>query len=87
MYRKTLKEVIRDLKDTNDLIEVSNYLNNNCDRLTFLNIINELLNNLSEEETENKNLVKKIRSLNSDIYQKNNVINKIIKVLDIEERI
>ena len=67
MYRKVLKDVIKDLERTNDLIEVSNYLKS-CDKNEFLNIINELLNQLSEEKIENNRMKKKILNRKEDRY-------------------
>ncbi len=79
MYRKALKEVIKDLENTVDLLEVNEYLNEKCTRQDFLNIINELLNQLSEEKATVQNVNCKLKKLTSELNKKNNKINQIKK--------
>lgn len=76
MYRKVLKDVIKDLERTNDLIEVSDYLKS-CDKNEFLNIINELLNQLSEEKIENNRMKKKIKELTSEKEKIKNLLSSV----------
>ena len=73
MYRKVLKDVIKDLERTNDLIEVSDYLKS-CDKNEFLNIINELLNQLSEE---NNRMKKKIKELTAEKEKIKNLLSSV----------
>lgn len=76
MYRKVLKDVIKDLERTNDLIEVSEYLKSR-DKNEFLNIINELLNQLSEEKIENNRMKKKIKELTSEKEKIKDLLNSV----------
>lgn len=76
MYRKVLKDVIKDLERTNDLIEVSEYLKA-CNKNEFLNIINELLNQLSEEKIENNKMKKKIKELTSEKEKIKDLLNSV----------
>lgn len=76
MYRKVLKDVIKDLERTNDLIEVSEYLKA-CNKNEFLNIINELLNQLSEEKNENNRMKKKIKELTSEKEKIKDLLNSV----------
>lgn len=76
MYRKVLKDVIKDLERTNDLIEVSEYLKA-CNKNEFLNIINELLNQLSEEKIENNMMKKKIKELTSEKEKIKDLLNSV----------
>lgn len=76
MYRKVLKDVIKDLERTNDLIEVSEYLKA-CNKNEFLNIINELLNQLSEEKIENNRMKKKIKELTSEKEKIKDLLNSV----------
>lgn len=69
MYRKVLKDVIKDLERTNDLIEVSEYLKS-CDK-------NELLNQLSEEKIENNRMKKKIKELTSEKEKIKDLLNSV----------
>lgn len=77
MYRKVLKEVIKDLEKTDDLIDVSKYLNESCTRSDFLNIINELLNQLSEEKATVQNMNCKMKKLKAELNKTNKKINQI----------
>ena len=76
MYRKVLKDVIKDLERTNDLIEMSEYLKA-CNKNEFLNIINELLNQLSEEKNENNRMKKKIKELTSEKEKIKDLLNSV----------
>ena len=76
MYRKVLKDVIKDLERTNDLIEVSDYLKS-CYKNEFLNIINELLNQLSEEKIENNRMKKKIKELTAEKEKIKNLLSSV----------
>lgn len=82
MYRKVLKDVVSDLERTNDLLEVKKYLNTECDRNDFLNIINELLNQLSEEKAEVQDMNCKIKKLKSELNRKCKIVNNINSFLN-----
>ena len=82
MYRKVLKDVVSDLERTNDLLEVKKYLNTECDRNDFLNIINELLNQLSEEKAAVQDMNCKIKKLKSELNRKCQIVNNINSFLN-----
>lgn len=82
MYRKALKDVVKDLERTNDLLEVNKYLNEGCERNDFLNIINELLNQLSEEKSMVQEMNCKMKKLKAELNKKKKIENTINSLLN-----
>lgn len=81
MYRLVVKKVVENLKKTTDLSEVKSILNEHCSYSDFVNIVNELLNQLSEEHATAMNMIHKNRILKNEIKQKDIVIDKIKKTI------
>lgn len=77
MYRKALKQVVEDLKHTMDLTGVKSILNEQCSYCDFVNIVNELLNQLSEEHAIVMNMTHKNKKLVKELTKKEKIINKI----------
>lgn len=82
MYRVAIKKLVNDLKNTTDLSEVKCILNEHCSYSDFINIVNELLNQLSEEHATAMNEIHRNKTLKNELNKKNIIINRIKKTIN-----